>query len=386
VSVFKVKKSPFYQFDFQISGFRFSGSTKSRNERDAAEIEKAKKQEARRIVAESIATGRKPLTVGDACRRWWNEHGVHLNDPDLKVRCDWLAEKIGPEVRLHDVTDDLISELVEARRRDVMPAGHDEKGKQLYRPVGPRTVNKTVPSLLRRIMRRAHKNWNATILNWPNWGNHFLPVVKRPIREISPEEDARIDEVESIEFCQLREFAEIMGLRRGEVLLTWPQVSFERSTIAIIGKGDKPAILPLTRRAYAILWGLRGNDPVLVFTFVAQRTRVCPKTGRQFVKGQRYPMTYYGVGTNRRRKWTKAGVDARFHDTRHTTGMRTLRTTGNLKLVQKLLRHSKITTTADFYTDALVEDIREGMEKTAESQKKSQTTMDRTHKTLMDKA
>jgi hypothetical protein len=38
---------------------------------------------------------------------------------------------------------------------------------------------------------------------------------------------------------------------------------------------------------------------------------------------------------DRRRQWTKAGVDARFHDTRHTTGMRTLRTTGNLNLVRR---------------------------------------------------
>jgi DNA repair photolyase len=73
-----------------------------------------------------------------------------------------------------------------------------------------------------------------------------------------------------------------------------------------------------------------------VFTFVAERTRRCPKTGRKFIKGQRYPMTYYGIGTNKRRKWPKAGVDARIHDTRHTTGQRTLRATGNLRLVQQL--------------------------------------------------
>jgi hypothetical protein len=108
-----------------------------------------------------------------------------------------------------------------------------------------------------------------------------------------------------------------MGLRRKELLLKWTQVDFDLPTIAIIGKGGVPAILPLTHRAYEILWGLRGNDPMHVFTFVAQRTRRCPKTGREFVKGQRYPMTYYGIGTNRRRAWPKAGVDARLHDTRH---------------------------------------------------------------------
>jgi hypothetical protein len=373
VSVFKVRNSPFYQFDFQISGLRFSGSTKCRNERDAKEVEKAKRAEAKRIVENAVATGRKPLTVGAACTRWWDEHGSHLNDPDLERRLEWLVEKIGLGVCLHDITDDLISGLVQLRRREVMPAGRDEHGNQLFRPVGPRTVNKTTVSLLRRVMRRAHRNWGAAIFNWPNWGEHMLPERKRPIREITVDEDARMDAVESLEFSQLREFAEIMGFRRKEVLLTWPQVNFAQATVSIIGKGGKPAIIPLPRRAYEILWSLQNNDKFNVFTFVAQRTRVCPKTKRQFVRGQRYPMTYFGIGTNRRRKWAAAGVDARFHDTRHTTGMRTLRTTGNLKLVQRLLRHSKITTTAEFYTDASIEDIRAAMEQTAESQRKSQT-------------
>jgi hypothetical protein len=33
MSVFRVKDSPYYQFDFQIKGHRFYGSTESKNER-----------------------------------------------------------------------------------------------------------------------------------------------------------------------------------------------------------------------------------------------------------------------------------------------------------------------------------------------------------------
>jgi integrase len=138
-------------------------------------------------------------------------------------------------------------------------------------------------------------------------------------KESAQAEDAALDAVESRDYAELREFAEIMGLRRRELLLTWPQVDFTESAIRIIGKGGTPAILPLSRRAYEILWALRGNHKLQVFTFVAQRRRVCPKTGTKFVKDQRYPMTYYGIGTNRRRKWVKAGVDARLHDTRHAS-------------------------------------------------------------------
>ena len=289
---------------------------------------------------------------------------------------------------MHDITDDTVSRAVEARRKHVMKSGRDDRGKQLYRPIGPRTVNKTVSSLLSRVFTRAKENWNAMILKPPVWKKHFLEVPKRPIREITGAEDARLDEVESLEYAQLREFAEIMGLRRREVLLVWTQVDFDLGTVAIIGKGGVPAILPLPRRAYEILWSLRGNHKIFVFTFVAQRTRVCPKTKTKFIRGQRYPMTYYGIGTNRRRKWPKAGVDARLHDTRHTTGMRTLRTTGNLKLAQRLLRHTDIKTTAKFYADATLDDIRNGMEVTAEnmnSRKKSQNIFLASDKALSEK-
>jgi integrase len=71
-----------------------------------------------------------------------------------------------------------------------------------------------------------------------------------------------------------------------------------------------------------------------------------PKNGQTRIKGQRYPITYYGIGSNKR-KWKKAGVDAKFHALRHTTGMRTLRKTGNLKVVQKILGHSDIAITAN---------------------------------------
>ncbi len=207
-------------------------------------------------------------------------------------------------------------------------AGRDGKGKQLYRPIGPRTVNKTVPSLLRRIMRRAHKNWSATILTWPNWSQHFLSETngdpRNQPRGGRSDRSGRIPRIPPASRVRRDH-----GASPAEVLLTWPQVNFERSTIAIVGKGSKPPFSPLTPPGLRTALEPQRPRPGFRLHFVAQRTRRCPKTKRDFIKGKRYPMTYYGIGTNRRRKWTKASVDARFHDTRHTTGMRTLRTTGN---------------------------------------------------------
>lgn len=368
MSLYRHKRSPFWQFDFQIRGYRFSGSTGFENKREAKTFEDAEKAHAKRLIARIVATGSAPLKLKAACDRWWNDHGQHRNDPDLEERLKWIANQIGPETFLHAITDDMVSKMVEARRLDVRPAGRvvDANGKvtRLYRPITARTVNKTTVSLLRRVMNRARDNWNATILRPPKWKKHWLEETKRPIREIMPSEETRLDDVEDQDFTDVRRFAIITGLRRGNVLLKKSQVNFENATFAIISKGGVPRILPLTKEAYAILWRRQNHPTEYVFTFVAERTRKCPKTGKKFIKGERYPITYYGLGSNKR-KWAKAGVDARIHDMRHTTGMRTLRANGNLKLVQKLLGHSDIAITAKFYTDATLEDMRAGMETTA---------------------
>jgi len=66
--------------------------------------------------------------------------------------------------------------------------------------------------------------------------------------------------------------------------------------------------------------------------------------------------------TWRRYGGAEAGLDDfRLHDTRHTAATRLLRASGNLKLVQQLLGHEDISTTAK-YADANLADLAEAME------------------------
>jgi HK97 family phage portal protein len=126
------------------------------------------------------------------------------------------------------------------------------------------------------------------------------------------------------------------------------------------------------------VWAERGRHPTWVFTYVAQRNwKPSRRAPDGLIKGERYPVTYAGLTSHHRRAWVRAGVKARYHDLRHTAGMRTLRSTGNLKVTQKLLGHSDIATTSKFYVDALVDDVREAMETTAQkmdSRKESRTS------------
>lgn len=358
---FRKKGSPYWQFDFEIDGYRFSGSTKCRDERDAQVAEAEERRKAAELVERLERERRQPLTLRAAADRWWNEHGQHLSTISDRHDVERIVAILGPRTMLHDITDDRVARMVAERRQDLRRAGTDDDGKPLFRPIGPATVNRTI-ALLRRIARRSRDNWRAALPLEPTWQRHFLKEPKRQVRELLPSEEALLDQAERPDFAELRRFMILTGLRRRAALITWPQVDFELAQIRVQMKGGDWRIIPMTREIYALLWRRRGEHPLAVFTYVAELNGVIPKTGERRIRGQRYPITYAGVGSQKARTWSAAGVDARLHDLRHTTGMRTLRRTGNLKLVQKLLGHSDVGTTSKFYTDATLEDLRAGME------------------------
>jgi integrase len=76
-----------------------------------------------------------------------------------------------------------------------------------------------------------------------------------------------------------------------------------------------------------------------VFSYVARRARIEPKSGRQLIRAERYPITYAGIRSASDRDWGKAGLKIRRHDMRHTVGMRMLREMGDIKAVSEFLGH-----------------------------------------------
>jgi len=130
--------------------------------------------------------------------------------------------------------------------------------------------------------------------------------------------------------------------------------------IEVMGKGGKPATIPLTAELRDILWPLQGHPTEYVFTYVAQATR--PHLG--LVRGERYPITYSGLSTAWRRFGPKrAGIsDFRMHDLRHTAATRLGRGgKANIKVIQRFLRHDDLASTAR-YLHVFDEDVRAAME------------------------
>jgi site-specific recombinase XerD len=368
MSVYRDKRSPYWRYDFEIERYRFTASTRCRDERDAQAVEDAAKQEAKRLVDLWIAEGRAPLTLGRAATRWFDEHGQHRAE-QVKSILDRIVGIMGPAKLLHTITDDDVSRMVEERRKDTRRDSTtivDGRRHITTRPIKPRTVNRTI-DLLREVMYRARDNWNAALGRVPTWRKHKLKVTRGHVRELSIAEETALDqaEAEDPDYAELRRFGIIMGLRLSNWFVRWPQVDFELGLIRVIGKGGVPIVKPLTKEAYAMLWRRRGHHPEFVWTSVCKRKWRNPHDKADIREvGKRYPITYEGFKSHKDRTWSKAGVNARIHDLRHTAGMRTLRKTRNLRLVQSLLDHSSITTTAEFYTTALVDDLRAGMEET----------------------
>lgn len=350
-----------YVYDFQIKGIRFCGTTGVRSKRAADEAERKAREAAKQTVAAIRDQRTGPMTINVAFDRFWVEVGEHYRGSYRALvwsALEWLAGQLGPNTLLRDIGPNKITEAV-ARRR-----GEGVKNS---------TVNATVPEILRMVLRRAKENWEQELPNI-RWGEHTLPEPRERVRELRDHEEAKLVANMRPDYLPLISFALTSGLRMKELVdLRWRTIDWTAKTITVRGKGDKFATIPLTGLMQAILSPLRGHHPEFVFTYVAVSTR--SKAGKPHrIKGTRYPVTYEGLKTAWRRfGGAKAGIeDFRFHDQRHTVASRLLRESGNLKLVQKLLRHEELATTAK-YAHADHEDLLAAMESVEKSRKNPRT-------------
>jgi integrase len=361
LSVYKPAKSPFYAYDFQVRNIRFTGSTGCTGKRDAETCEKHRKIEARIEVAAQTAQENAPLNFATAAARYYLQVGQHLRG-DGPSNCqwsiNWLENEIGSNAGLSAIDDALVAKLVGIRRSE---------------GVKPATVNRSATEPLRKILNRARDTWGQKVSKI-DWKRHMLSEPKERVREMSHSEEKALFENLRTDYQPVVQFAMQSGCRLCEIVpgrefpsLRWTDVDWSGRKITVLGKGRVLGTIPISPGIRELLFPLQGNNEAFVFTYVAQKTR----DGR--VKGQRYPMTREGLKT----EWRRAKLDAklldyRFHDNRHTAATGILRATGNLKAVQKLLRHADVSTTAK-YAHALIDDVRDAMEAGEKSRNKSRT-------------
>ena len=354
MSVRRDARSPYWQYNFQIRGARFFGSTKCTNRREAEAVERTEREKAKRHVEQTHAA-RTSLRLDDVAGRYWQEVGQHHAGADNTERqIGYLLDFFGKDKLLTDISGDDIAKLVAWRR------GH--RVRQDGPLISPFTVNDTTEQL-KKLFTRA-KLWGVHFDREPQWRRHWLAEPQERVRELSDDEAERLDDATREDYAPFFAFARASGLRLRECLLRWSEVDWGARQIRKLGKGGKLVTAPITPTIREILWPLRGHHAEHVFTYEAQRTR----EGR--VKGERHPLTYHGVKTAWRRLRKRAGVTSfRFHDYRHDFGTKLLRETGNIKLVQRALNHADLKTTTR-YAHVLDSEVAEAMERVTELRKK----------------
>ena len=274
MSIRRDPRSPYWQFNFQIRGHRFFGSTKCTNKREAEAVERAEREKAKRQIEQARAAATS-LRLDDVAGRYWQEVGQHHAGADNTERqIGYLIEHFGKDKLITEISDDDVIKLVAWRR------GHRvRKGGPL---ISPFTVNDATEQL-KKLFTRA-KLWGVAFACEPQWKRHWLAEPQERVRELVGDEGERLEAATRADYGPFFAFARASGLRLAEAItLCWSEVDWGTRQIRKAGKGGKLVTVPITATIRKILWPLRGHHPVAVFTYVAER----PRDGR--TKGERYP-------------------------------------------------------------------------------------------------
>lgn len=332
----KDPRSPNWQYDFQRNGRRFHGSTGTANKRAA--------QKHIDQLVDRIATGslnKQDITLNHACDAYWIDKGQHeRSSRTTEYQLANLIAGIGPNKALADITLKDFQAYTAKRRAKVSNA----------------SVNREW-QLARRVWKHAASSYAVSDIEW---GKLALAEPAERVRDLKPDEEARLFEKLPESLKPVVEFAILSGQRKSAIVgLRWDDIDWHNGEATITNKGGDPHKFPLSPALVQLVLEQPQVDGCpFVFTYKCERPAPARKDRPARRKGVRYPFSPQGWN----RKWRKACEEAkvtgfRFHDLRHTTATRIMRRTGNLKAAGKLLGHTDIRTTSR-YAHVEMDDLR----------------------------
>jgi integrase len=369
MSVYRKKdkngKRQVYSYKFQINGYLFHGSTGCTERTAALRVEKQKRAEEERKNAkhaENSASfrGECPLTLDAAAGRWFLEVGSKNTASETQwTNLTQIIQYFGADIHLNQITDEMVAAWVQKRSLQTRWGDAAEK------LISHSTVNRTTVDMLRKIFNRARRVWKIQLQSEPDWTRLRLAETGKKVNLLHNKAEEALHEHIPDGYRDIWRFALASGLRLAECFLTWGQITWPsidangntvHGYIEVIQKGNRPHIIPLSREMIAIITPQKGHDDLHVFTAPLRRR----KNGGQKI-GARFAITYAGMKTAWRRAKEKAGVSIRFHDMRHTKANRVLNQTGDITMVQQLLGHSRLSTTADYYMHLSLNRLLQGL-------------------------
>ena len=320
-------KGRYWHFDFVYRGRRHYGSTGQETRRSAEAVERAKR------LAAATGTGQDAgdLTLEIAVSRYYDEVNHTLNAAvDLQRRIDVVLDCVGKGKLLREIDTATIADAI--RRRRKYPG----------RTPAPATINRDlIDHTLRPLLNRARKVWGAKSLPAIDWRAVRLKEPKGIVREFSDAEiNAWRDGLEPVPRLAL-DLMLTYGLRFGELFFLPADVDGVGARLTLRNRkaGDTLTIplVPEHARTLAAMASTRQADAYV------------------------FPYTYWGLMSRLRTAAAKAKLGARaIHGARHHAATTLLRTTGNLKLTQRMLGHASIQSTMR-YAHATESDLRDAL-------------------------
>ncbi len=353
MSVFKKKNSPYYYYEFQRQGVRFSGTTKQKSRRGAEAFEKTRVVQAESELEQHLhAKTSKEITINEAAARFYQEKGKFEGAHEATFsRLANLVRVLGPAIKLSEIDTEKLVEFVSIRR------GEPTKNKTL--PANA-TVNRDIETY-RRLRNWAKRVWKMKTGEDPDYSFVLLPESDGRTRELSIDEENRFFEALRDDSKPLIEFLLLTGLRRNNgILLLKSQVNWTERIITVRQKSKRPGgkilTVAMTNRIAELVRSQWLHHDKYVWTYIANRNT------RTAIKGERYPITVEGFKSIIGRTIERSGLeDFRVHDLRHTFASRLTRVNKSLEVTKEALGHSDIAITSR-YTHATREDVRNAME------------------------
>jgi len=318
MGIYKIKGSPYFQYDFTVKGFRHRGSTETDSRKQALEI-------CAKLRSQELMEGHYPkaeqLRLTEAFARYELERAQFLASyPSIKAQIDHMLAHFGEHTPLHTIGQAELAGYVAKCRTET----YTRTGWKVSKLTSPATINRRL-SAFQGMHNDARLTWGAQVKNIdfsrlmldepPPVDNTFTPALLRQWLDTCQEHVRH--------FTMLAVFT---GLRADNILtLTGPQIDVDRRIIETIGKGNKKTTVPIV-------------DELLRY-IVANKLHL-----------QARVITYQGKGVKSiKTSWNttadKLGAKGvRRHDLRHTCGTWIYENTGDLLLVKEMLHHADIRT------------------------------------------
>lgn len=357
MTVYQTKKSPYWQYDFQLKGKRYHGSTGVETKRAAEQFERNQRTKA----ALGELDDDQDMDLDLAGGRWWEEVGKHrASAAQLEHRLAIASRLIGPKTKIRDITTKSISIAIEIRRGEGYtrakdrPAVDGKPGQRAKRyALANATVNADVAKPLQRVLNRARKVWQIKNLPEIDWAQLALPEPEQEIRLYTGAQQAAWSAACDATSRYALRMLLTYGLRFGE--LFFPPEAF-------IPDAPGGPVLAINKRKKGVLYmPLRTDDARQIAARVGQAqaaglnsTMIERGAGRKVVEVNRY-----ALASRIRVAAKRAGLvmPRLIHGTRHHVGTSILAETGDLKLTQQALGHADIKSTLR-YAHAMTDKLR----------------------------